>query len=120
MHSKDLRRVPFDFVQSIACLDPLLLRIAMASNPDPMSIATEKTILPPVAGKEHQIVSEKQDYSSDEGVVIEVNGDVIKESDYTEEQYKKLLRKIDRFLLPLMVQCSLGQVAYTSLSSDLR
>lgn len=76
----------------------------MASNPDPVSIATEKTIIPPVAGKEQQFVSEKRDSSSEEGVVIEINGDVIKESDYTEEQYKKLLRKVDRYLLPLMVR----------------
>lgn len=76
----------------------------MASNPDPLSIATEKTIMPPVAGKEQQLVSEKRDSSSEEGVVIDINGDVIKESDYTEEQYKKLLRKVDRYLLPLMVR----------------
>jgi len=33
------------------------------------------------------------------------NVDVIKESDYTPEEYKTLLRKIDRFLLPLMWFC---------------
>lgn len=86
----------------------------MTSNPDPLSIATEKTIMPLVAGKDQQLVSEKRDSSSEEGVVIEINGDVIKESDYTEEQYKKLLRKVDRYLLPLMVRpCSWNP--YTSI-----
>lgn len=75
----------------------------MSSNPDPLSIATEKTIMPPVSGKEPDIVTEKQDSSSEDAVVI--NGDVIKESDYTEEQYRKILKKIDRTLLPLMVCC---------------
>ncbi|KAL1589884.1 hypothetical protein WHR41_01274 [Cladosporium halotolerans] len=91
----------------------------MASNPDPVSIASEKTIMPPVAGKEQQFVSEKRDSSSEEGVVIEINGDVIKESDYTEEQYKKLLRKVDRYLLPLMWFCyGVQQTDKTSLGTQ--
>lgn len=31
--------------------------------------------------------------------------DFIQESDYTSEEYKKILRKIDRYLLPLMWFC---------------
>lgn len=73
----------------------------MSSNPDPLSIATEKTIIPPVAGKEPQLVTEKGDSLSEDAVIFD--GDVIRESDYTEEQYKKILKKIDRTLLPLMV-----------------
>lgn len=74
----------------------------MGSNADPLSIATEKTIISPVSGKEQGLVFEKPASTSEETVAI-VDGDEIKESDYTEEEYKKLLRKIDRFLLPLMV-----------------
>lgn len=73
----------------------------MSSNIDPMSVATEKTIIPPVSGKEPELITEKQDSSSEDAVVF--NGDVIRESDYTEEQYKMILKKIDRTLLPLMV-----------------
>jgi len=46
-------------------------------------------------------IDEKNQSSSDVEVVV-VDGDIIRESDYTPEQYKKLLRKIDRYLLPLM------------------
>ncbi|KAK6388446.1 hypothetical protein LTR65_007950 [Meristemomyces frigidus] len=38
-------------------------------------------------------------------VAFEEDGDVIRESDYSPEEYKKLLRKIDRYLLPLMWFC---------------
>jgi len=77
----------------------------MASNADPLSIATEKPILPPVFGKTPAGVDEKTiDSSDDEVIVIGDNEDIIKESDYTPEQYKKLTRKIDRYLLPLMVR----------------
>ena len=91
----------------------------MSSNADPVSIATEKTILPPVSGKDHDIITEKRDSSSDDAVVISDDGDVIKESDYTEEQYKKLLRKIDRVLLPLMWFCyGVQQADKTSLGTQ--
>lgn len=42
-----------------------------------------------------------------EMVVVDDKGnvDVIRESDYSPEEYKKLLKKIDRFLLPLMWFC---------------
>ncbi|KAM0722237.1 hypothetical protein Q7P37_001678 [Cladosporium fusiforme] len=89
----------------------------MASNPDPLSIATEKTIVPPVFGKEPEVMTEKQDSSSEDAVVF--NGDVIRESDYTEEQYKKILRKIDRTLLPLMWFCyGIQQTDKTSLGTQ--
>lgn len=47
------------------------------------------------------------DVAEGEMVIIDKDGnvDVIKESDYSPEEYKKLLRKIDRFLLPLMWFC---------------
>ncbi|KAK5711477.1 hypothetical protein LTR17_018413 [Elasticomyces elasticus] len=45
--------------------------------------------------------------------------DVIKESDYTPEEYKKLLRKIDRYLLPLMWFCyGIQQTDKTSLGTQ--
>lgn len=76
-----------------------------ASNPDPISIATEKSILPPSFGKQPEIVTVKNDSSSDELAVKTEDGeDLIKESDYTPEEYKQLVRKIDRYLLPLMVR----------------
>lgn len=84
------------------------------SNPDPLSLATAETIIPPNYGhKEYQVEKEKvsdgRGSTSDadvEIVAIDASGDIIKESDYTPEEYKKLLRKIDRYLLPLMVSCS--------------
>jgi ACS family allantoate permease-like MFS transporter len=91
----------------------------MASNPDPLSIATEKTILPPSFGKENQYISEKRDSSSEEAVVVNGGEDIIKESDYTEADYKKLLKKIDRFLLPLMWFCyGVQQTDKTSLGTQ--
>lgn len=91
----------------------------MASNPDPLSIATTTTIMPPVAGKEQHFISEKRDSSSEEAVVISHDGDVIRESDYTEADYKKLLKKIDRFLLPLMWFCyGVQQTDKTSLGTQ--
>ncbi|KAK5681912.1 hypothetical protein LTS10_006446 [Elasticomyces elasticus] len=45
--------------------------------------------------------------------------DVIRESDYTPEEYKKLLRKIDRYLLPLMWFCyGIQQTDKTSLGTQ--
>lgn len=91
----------------------------MSSNPDPVSVATEKTILPPVFGKENQYISEKRDSSSEEAVVVNSGEDIIKESDYTDEDYKKLLKKIDRFLLPLMWFCyGVQQTDKTSLGTQ--
>ena len=47
------------------------------------------------------------DVASGELVAMDKEGnvDVIRESDYTPEQYHKLKRKVDRFLLPLMWFC---------------
>jgi hypothetical protein len=96
----------------------------MSSNPDPLSIATEKTILPPVFGKETQYISEKKkrdSSSEEEAVVVTLNGteDTIKESDYSDADYKKLLKKIDRYLLPLMWFCyGVQQTDKTSLGTQ--
>jgi hypothetical protein len=90
-----------------------------ASNPDPLSIATQTTIMPPVAGKDQLFISEKRDSSSEEAVVINQNGDLIRESDYTDADYKKLLKKIDRYLLPLMWFCyGVQQTDKTSLGTQ--
>lgn len=76
-----------------------------ASTPDPISIATEKSILPAAPGKSPDIVTIRHDSSSDEVAIKTEDGeDIIKESDYTPEEYKQLVRKIDRYLLPLMVR----------------
>ncbi|KAI7550843.1 MFS general substrate transporter [Hortaea werneckii] len=40
-----------------------------------------------------------------EPISVEQDGDVIRETDYTPTEYKILLKKIDRFLLPLMWFC---------------
>ncbi|KAF2091306.1 MFS general substrate transporter [Saccharata proteae CBS 121410] len=40
-----------------------------------------------------------------EVVTVDKDGDIIREADYTSDEYKKLLRKIDRYLLPLMWFC---------------
>ncbi|KAI7260227.1 hypothetical protein KC352_g10246, partial [Hortaea werneckii] len=40
-----------------------------------------------------------------EPISVEQNGDIIRETDYTPTEYKALLKKIDRFLLPLMWFC---------------
>ncbi|RMY02381.1 hypothetical protein D0868_07997 [Hortaea werneckii] len=40
-----------------------------------------------------------------EPVSVEQDGDTIRETDYTPAEYKTLLKKIDRFLLPLMWFC---------------
>lgn len=91
----------------------------MGSNPDPLSIATEKTIMPPAFGKESQFITEKRDSSSEEAVVVNGGEDIIKESDYTDADYKKLLKKIDRFLLPLMWFCyGVQQTDKTSLGTQ--
>ncbi|KAL3422436.1 major facilitator superfamily transporter [Phlyctema vagabunda] len=51
-------------------------------------------------------------------IVEVIDGDVIRESDYTPEQYKKLLKKIDRFLLPLMWFCyGIQQIDKTALGT---
>ena len=51
--------------------------------------------------------SDTPDVAEGELVAIDKDGnvDVIRETDYTEAEYKKLLRKIDRYLLPLMWFC---------------
>lgn len=61
------------------------------------------------------------DVAEGELVVIDKDGnvDVIKETDYTPEEYKKLLRKIDRFLLPLMWFCyGIQQTDKTSIGTQ--
>ena len=67
------------------------------------------------------ISPDTKDVAEGELVVIDNAGhvDVIRESDYTPEEYKKLLRKIDRFLLPLMWFCyGVQQTDKTSLGTQ--
>ncbi|KAH7419590.1 major facilitator superfamily domain-containing protein [Cadophora sp. MPI-SDFR-AT-0126] len=67
-------------------------------------------------------IDEKHEKSSSEGdvdVVVVEDGDEIRESDYTPEDYKKLLKKIDRYLLPLMWICyGIQQTDKTSLGTQ--
>ena len=54
-----------------------------------------------------------------EPAIFEKDGDVISEADYSPEEYKKLLRKIDRYLLPLMWFCyGVQQTDKTSLGTQ--
>ncbi|KAK3110020.1 hypothetical protein LTR53_016134, partial [Teratosphaeriaceae sp. CCFEE 6253] len=56
---------------------------------------------------------------ADEPAVIGKDGEIIRESDYTPEEYKKLLHKIDRYLLPLMWFCyGIQQTDKTSLGTQ--
>ncbi|RDW83238.1 MFS general substrate transporter-26 [Coleophoma crateriformis] len=67
----------------------------------------------------HEKSSEKDQSSSDVEVVIVDGEDIIKESDYTPEEYKTLLKKIDRYLLPLMWVCyGIQQTDKTSLGTQ--
>ena len=51
--------------------------------------------------------SDTPEVAEGELVAIDKDGnvDVIRETDYSEAEYKKLLRKVDRYLLPLMWFC---------------
>ncbi|KAF9261628.1 MFS general substrate transporter [Marasmius fiardii PR-910] len=64
-------------------------------------------------------ISEKKK-SIDHVSVVEANGeDTLSESDYSEEQYRVILRKIDRYLLPLMwVAYGVQQADKTGLSTQ--
>lgn len=54
-----------------------------------------------------------------EPVAFDKDGEIIRESDYSPEEYKKLLRKIDRYLLPLMWFCyGVQQTDKTSLGTQ--
>ncbi|KAJ9156528.1 MFS general substrate transporter [Pleurostoma richardsiae] len=54
-----------------------------------------------------------------EGVTDVTNGEIFDESEFTEEQYKKLTRKIDLYLIPLMFYCySIQQTDKTSISTQ--
>ncbi|KAK5133332.1 hypothetical protein LTR08_007857 [Meristemomyces frigidus] len=54
-----------------------------------------------------------------EPVASDKEGDIICETDYSPEEYKKLLRKIDRYLLPLMWFCyGVQQTDKTSLGTQ--
>lgn len=69
---------------------------------------------------EKRSMNEKETSSGEVEVVdVDEDGDVIRESDYTPEQYKKLLKKIDRYLLPLMWCCyGIQQTDKTSLGTQ--
>ena len=91
----------------------------MATNPEPAAIlvdpATEKSLEAKTSYNKAIDIDEKPDRKSSdtpdvaEGELVAIdkdgNVDVIRETDYTEAEYKKLLRKIDRYLLPLMWFC---------------
>lgn len=54
-----------------------------------------------------------------EPVAFDKDGEIIRESDYSPEEYKRLLRKIDRYLLPLMWFCyGVQQTDKTSLGTQ--
>lgn len=54
-----------------------------------------------------------------DAIAFDHDGDTIKESDYSDEDYKQLLRKVDRFLLPLMWFCyGVQQTDKTSLGTQ--
>ncbi|THV00272.1 MFS general substrate transporter [Dendrothele bispora CBS 962.96] len=61
-----------------------------------------------------------QEVSNQPVLEIEKNGeDVLQESDYTEAEYRRILRKIDRYLLPLMwVAYGVQQADKTGLSTQ--
>ncbi|KAK0099518.1 hypothetical protein ONS96_008356 [Cadophora gregata f. sp. sojae] len=92
--------------------------------------STENHGVTPISQSEQLSIDEKypidekceKSSSSDEHVdvvVVEEGGDDIKESDYTPEEYKKLLKKIDRYLLPLMWVCyGIQQADKTSLGTQ--
>lgn len=64
---------------------------------------------------------DKTDVREGELVITDKDGnvDVIRESDYSPEEYKKLLKKIDRFLLPLMWFCyGIQQTDKTSIGTQ--
>ncbi|KAF4310160.1 putative major facilitator superfamily transporter protein [Botryosphaeria dothidea] len=98
----------------------------MTSTIDPSHIVAQATTdvrasLTKSRSSDEKIMDEKKAASADdvEVVAVEQDGDVIRESDYTDEQYKKLLRKIDRYLLPLMWFCyGIQQTDKTSLGTQ--
>lgn len=99
----------------------------MASTSDPAQIVAEADVrasLDNSRSSDEKAVDEKKNITAAVDEDIEVvavyqDGDEIRESDYTEEQYKKLLRKIDRYLLPLMWFCyGIQQTDKTSLSTQ--
>lgn len=101
----------------------------MPSTSDPAHIVAEagthvRASLDNSRSSDEKAVDEKKNVSAAVDEDIEVvavyqDGDEIRESDYTEEQYKKLLRKIDRYLLPLMWFCyGIQQTDKTSLSTQ--
>ncbi|EOD47610.1 putative major facilitator superfamily transporter protein [Neofusicoccum parvum] len=99
----------------------------MGSTLDPNHIVAQVGIdirasLQQSRSSNEKAMDEKKAADVDDVEVIAVesaDGDEISESDYTEEQYKKLLRKIDRYLLPLMWFCyGIQQTDKTSLSTQ--
>ncbi|KAE8454107.1 hypothetical protein EG329_005030 [Mollisiaceae sp. DMI_Dod_QoI] len=89
--------------------------IVVAREDEPQQTINEKFH---VGGK----VSLNEKYTSEEELEVVALGDdrdIILESDYTPEQYKKLLKKIDRYLLPLMWCCyGIQQVDKTALATQ--
>lgn len=99
----------------------------MASIPDTPSVTLhgeEKTSALPAYDKP-ALTPYASPHDEKANVVSEVepvpfeDEDVIRESDYSPEEYKKLLRKIDRYLLPLMWFCyGVQQTDKTSLGTQ--
>ncbi|KAK4504848.1 hypothetical protein PRZ48_002811 [Zasmidium cellare] len=88
----------------------------MASTPEVViPVEIKKSIEAPRDEKKAPIATDLELVSSEkEGEVV-----VTAEGDYTPEQYKKVLRKIDRFLLPLMWFCyGIQQTDKTSLGTQ--
>ncbi|EKG14879.1 Major facilitator superfamily domain general substrate transporter [Macrophomina phaseolina MS6] len=98
----------------------------MASTIDPtLAMAQADTAVRASSDKSRssneKATDEKKTATADDVEVVASyqDSDEIHESDYTEEEYKKLLRKIDRYLLPLMWFCyGIQQTDKTSLGTQ--
>lgn len=96
----------------------------MNSEPDPAGFipTLEEKKTGQVPDEKHIATGEiTPDVGNGEVVGVGKDGevDIIRESDYTPEEYKKLLRKIDRYLLPLMWFCyGIQQTDKTSLGTQ--
>lgn len=82
-------------------------------------MASSPEVVLPVEVK-HSIDEKKAPIATDlELVPSEKDGEVevVSEADYTPEQYKQVLRKIDRYLLPLMWFCY-GEIKSLNMLAD--
>lgn len=82
---------------------------------------TEKQFNVDVKGTNETSPDSPNDNGVGEVVIVDESGnkDIIRESDYTPEEYKKLKKKIDRYLLPLMWFCyGIQQTDKTAISTQ--